>query len=85
MFDWKLDQTIRQTSIFLQADITSRQCIGRAMQRLHPDGVDVSSGIETDGNKGSEKMAAFVAAVRKEGKYDKSKWTLRHSRWTVYS
>ena len=30
-----------------------------------PMGVDVSSGIETAGKKVPEKMAAFVAAVRK--------------------
>ena len=36
-----------------------------AVERLHPYGVDVSSGIETAGKKDPEKMAAFVAAVRK--------------------
>ena len=36
-----------------------------AVERLHPYAVDVSSGIETDGGKDPEKMAAFVAAVRK--------------------
>lgn len=36
-----------------------------AVRQLHPYAVDVSSGIETAGKKDSAKMAAFVAAVRK--------------------
>lgn len=39
---------------------------GMALKRLSPWGVDVSSGIETDGRKDPEKMAAFAAAVRKD-------------------
>ena len=37
-----------------------------AVKRLHPYAVDVSSGIETGGVKDLDKIAAFVAAVRKE-------------------
>lgn len=40
--------------------------VGLALKKLSPWGVDVSSGIETDGRKDPEKIAAFVAAVRKE-------------------
>ena len=40
--------------------------VGEAVRRLRPFAVDVSSGIETDGVKDLNKMAAFVAAVRKE-------------------
>jgi len=36
------------------------------VRQLNPYAVDVSSGIETDGLKDKTKMAAFVAAVRKE-------------------
>ena len=35
-----------------------------AITRLHPYGVDVSSGIETDGKKSQIKMSAFAQAVR---------------------
>lgn len=35
-----------------------------AVERLRPFGVDVSSGIETDGVKDALKMERFVARVR---------------------
>ena len=42
-----------------------------AVRQLHPYAVDVSSGIETAGKKDPAKMAAFVAAVRKNGQSGK--------------
>ena len=42
--------------------------VGNAVKRFHPYAVDVSSGIETAGKKDPAKMAAFVAAVRKNDK-----------------
>ena len=66
VFDWKLIQTIERP-YFLAGGITSHN-VSEAIQRLHPDGVDVSSGIETDGKKDQKKMAAFVAAGRREEK-----------------
>ncbi len=39
--------------------------VGNAINLLHPYGVDVSSGIETDGFKDTGKMRAFVEAVRR--------------------
>lgn len=42
--------------------------VEQAVEQLNPYAVDVSSGIETAGVKDPAKMAAFVAAVRKEGR-----------------
>ncbi len=39
--------------------------VGEAIRRLHPVGVDVSSALETDGQKDPGKMRLFVEAVRR--------------------
>lgn len=64
-FNWELLQSIRRP-YFLAGGLTPEN-VGDAVASLQPFGVDVSSGIETDGVKDKEKMTAFVAAVRKEG------------------
>lgn len=64
VFNWKLLQGFPRPYILaggLNADNATD-----AVSRLHPDVVDVSSGIETAGKKDPAKMAAFVAAVRKQ-------------------
>ena len=64
VFNWKLLQGFPRPYILaggLNADNATD-----AVSRLHPDVVDVSSGIETAGRKDPAKMAAFVAAVRKQ-------------------
>ena len=38
--------------------------MGELVKRWRPYGVDVSSGIETEGVKDAEKMQRFVEAVR---------------------
>lgn len=38
--------------------------ISEAVERLHPFGLDVSSGVETDGFKDPAKMTAFVSRAR---------------------
>ncbi len=62
-FDWRLIRDIGRP-YFLAGGLDA-QTVGGAIERFHPFAVDVSSGIETDGLKDENKMAAFVAAVRK--------------------
>lgn len=64
VFDWSLLKHI-QRPYFLAGGLDCTNA-ATAINVLHPFAVDVSSGIETDGKKDRNKMAAFVAAVRKE-------------------
>lgn len=64
VFDWDLLQSIRRP-YFLAGGLDTEN-LGTIKAKLNPYGIDVSSGIETDGYKDKEKMTAFVAAARKE-------------------
>lgn len=64
VFDWGLLKDIRRP-YFLAGGLDCTN-VTKAIKVLRPFAVDVSSGIETEGRKDKYKMAAFVAAVRKE-------------------
>ena len=64
VFDWSLVKSIKRP-YFLAGGLGIHN-VSSAVEALHPYAVDVSSGIEVDGLKDKTKMAAFVAAVRKE-------------------
>ena len=64
VFDWQLIQNIKRP--YFLAGGLSLDNVENAVKLLNPYAVDVSSGIETDGVKDELKMAAFVAAARKE-------------------
>lgn len=63
-FDWALLRNISRP--YFLAGGLSPENVGDAVRALRPFAVDVSTGIETGGSKDQTKMAAFVAAVRKE-------------------
>lgn len=62
-FDWELLKQIRRP--YIMAGGLNTDNIGEAVSILAPYGVDVSSGIETDGVKDKNKMEAFMALARK--------------------
>lgn len=64
VFDWSVAKGIGRP--YFLAGGLAPQNAREAIRALHPYAVDVSSGIETDGRKDREKMAAFADAVRKE-------------------
>lgn len=63
-FDWSLIHAFKKP-YFLAGGLHPGN-VTDAMHKLHPYALDVSTGIETDGLKDKQKMAAFAAAVRKE-------------------
>lgn len=62
LFNWELLREMGRP-YFLAGGLTPEN-VGSALRMLAPCGVDVSSGIETDGKKDKEKMRRFVCAVR---------------------
>jgi phosphoribosylanthranilate isomerase len=64
VFDWSLLRDLSRP--YVLAGGLDPENVGEALGRLHPFGVDVSSGIETNGQKNPRKMAKFVRNVRKE-------------------
>lgn len=61
-FDWELLKNINRP--FFMAGGLLPENVVEAVRRIKPYGVDVSSGIETLGNKDASKMGSFVANVR---------------------
>lgn len=68
VFDWELARQLRRP-YFLAGGLSPLN-INCALTQLAPYGVDVSSGIETDGVKDHLKMKQFVQAVREFGGSD---------------
>lgn len=62
--DWHLaDQIGRIAPVLLAGGLTPEN-VAEAIATADPWGVDVSSGVETDGEKDPRKIAAFVTAAR---------------------
>jgi phosphoribosylanthranilate isomerase len=63
-FDWKLAKALaRERRVIISGGLTADN-VGACIRALRPYGVDVRSGIETDGVKDPGKMRAFVRAVK---------------------
>lgn len=66
-FDWNLLSAMDRP-YFLAGGLDPEN-INEALALLHPYGVDVSSGIETNGFKDQDKMTEFMNAVIRVGKH----------------
>ena len=62
-FDWSIAAQIGGFQDFLLAGGLTGENVGRAIATVAPWGVDVSSGVETDGVKDAKKIAAFAEEV----------------------
>jgi phosphoribosylanthranilate isomerase len=62
-FDWALTEGIRRP--YLLAGGLTAENIPQAIQALHPYGLDLSSGVETDKQKDLTKIRAAVFAAHK--------------------
>jgi phosphoribosylanthranilate isomerase len=66
-FDWKLvDNIPRDEKLLLLAGGLNPDNVRMAIEAVHPDGVDVSSGVENDNGAGKnpEKIHDFVSAIK---------------------
>ena len=65
-FDWKMLAEKKRTKPWFLAGGLTAGNVGKAISLIHPDVVDVSSGVEYTDRKGKdpEKIAAFVRAVQ---------------------
>lgn len=64
VFNWQLAEDISQQIPVIIAGGLSPENIGQLIRRVKPWGVDVSSGVETGGQKDTSKIKEFVRQAR---------------------
>ncbi|GAA0420153.1 phosphoribosylanthranilate isomerase [Agaribacter marinus] len=69
-FDWNLFNhlPIPKDRIMIAGGLTPEN-VGDAIRTLHPYAVDVSSGVETNGNKDPEKIKQFIANAKRKDEF----------------
>lgn len=62
--DWRIAAALAGSYPIILAGGLTAANVGEGIRQVAPCGVDVSSGVETNGNKDHSKIRAFVAAAR---------------------
>jgi len=65
--DWKLSRTIRErvdVPLFLAGGLTADN-VAQAIGEVRPFGIDICSGVRTDGKLDEAKLKRFFSAVRR--------------------
>lgn len=64
-FNWELAAGLRAPAPVVLSGGLTPENVAQALEIVRPYGVDVSSGVETDGRKDPSKIRDFIARVRK--------------------
>jgi phosphoribosylanthranilate isomerase len=67
-FNWQIAKTLSARFPLVIAGGLTPHNVNRLINEIHPWGVDVSSGVETDGKKDKIKIKAFIEMVLKTDK-----------------
>jgi phosphoribosylanthranilate isomerase len=65
--DWKVSAQIREAvdiPVFLAGGLNPEN-VSKAIEQVRPFGVDVCTGVRTDGKLDRQKLSAFMSAIRK--------------------
>lgn len=62
--DWEIAAEVASRTPTVLAGGLTPENVGEAVRVVHPWAVDVSSGVETDGAKDTEKIRSFIAAAK---------------------